>query len=70
MKRCLHALHDLEGDRHSSMAGWGAIPHTAVLLWCENKDVGPDLTELILAVLLKLDNDRAERIASARSLNR
>ena len=65
---CLEAWHDLGSCRPLGFSGAGFIPFTAVLAWAEFNRLDHELTTMLLAVIQRLDRDRAEREASAHAL--
>ena len=64
MAICLTAWMDLETCRSIGMGGAGPIPWTAARDWCRDQGLDAIATRIVLAVLRKLDIDRAEREAS------
>lgn len=65
---CVEAWHCLGSERQIGFGAIGAIPFRAILAWAELHLLAREATMLLVAVLSRLDADRSERDASARSL--
>jgi len=59
---------DLEGERPLGFGCVGLIPFRAVLAWASFHRLDRELTEMLIAVIERLDADRAERDAAKRAL--
>lgn len=68
IRMCVNAWHQLDGDRHVGMAGAGAIPFTALVLWAEVNRLDRDMFDTLCHVISMLDNDRALAEQSKRAL--
>lgn len=67
MRMCLEAWAHLSTCRSFGM-GAGPIPFTAVLAWAKWKRLDRELTELLVAVIQRLDRDFLESEQSKRAL--
>ena len=68
MLLCIRTWHDLGSCRPLGFGGLGSIPLTAILDLARFKRWSRRRTEMLIAVIRKLDADRAEREASRAAL--
>lgn len=64
---CVHAWNDLNTCRTIGMAA-GPIPWTSIVTWCDWHQLDRETSQVVLAVVQKLDADLSEREASKRAL--
>lgn len=60
--------HDLGADRQMGFGVIGCIPFASIVTWAQFNELDRDSTMLIVAVIRRLDSDRANREASKRAL--
>lgn len=65
---CVEAWHALGSCRALGYSGMGSIPWTAILTWSQHNQLDRENTDMLIAVIQRLDADRAEREASQRAL--
>lgn len=64
MSRCLEAWGDLSTERPIGFAV-GAIPESKIWGWCDRRGMDYESAEILVHVIRRLDNERAERQAAA-----
>jgi hypothetical protein len=63
MSRCLEAWADLSTERPVGFTV-GAIPWGRIVAWCSYHDLDREATDVVIHVIRRLDNERAERQAA------
>lgn len=63
MSRCLEAWGDLSTERPIGFAV-GAIPVSKIWAWCDRRGMDYESAEILVHVIRRLDNERAERQAA------
>jgi hypothetical protein len=61
---CIEAWSMLDSCRPIGFSAAGKIPLTAILTWAEHTGLTPENTDVVIAVITKLDNERMDRIAT------
>lgn len=65
MTLCIRAWFDLSTTRSTGgMGGSGPIPWHLVISWCEHEGLDREATRVVVAVLRRLDRDRADTLNS------